>query len=118
MQQYEADVFYALGLGDLYKISSMNGSGTGDLLDDVVNSFTGLAEVELPELPRFAVVGRPNVGKSTLINALLGEERHIVTPLPEQHGIRFLHGTINIDHDFFLVDTAGIRKKGKGNRKY
>src|SRR5512133_1259114 len=76
-QQYEADIFYAMGLGDLYKISSMNGSGTGDLLDDVVKSFTADSSEELPELPRFAVVGRPNGGKSTLINSLLGEERHI-----------------------------------------
>ena len=64
MQQYEADVFYSLGLGELYKISSMNGSGTGDLLDEVVSSFIGPANEEFPDLPRFAVVGRPNVGKS------------------------------------------------------
>jgi GTP-binding protein len=113
MQQYEADVFYALGLGDLYKISSMNGSGTGDLLDDVVKAFTGAPEEELPELPRFAVVGRPNVGKSTLINALLGEERHIVTAVAGTTRDSVFTRYNKYDQDFFLVDTAGIRKKGK-----
>jgi GTP-binding protein len=113
MQQYEADVFYSLGLGDLYKISSMNGSGTGDLLDDVVNSFIGPANEELPELPRFAVVGRPNVGKSTLINTLLGEERHIVTPIAGTTRDSVFTRYNKFNHDFFLVDTAGIRKKGK-----
>jgi GTPase len=113
MQQYEADVFYSLGLGELYKISSMNGSGTGDLLDDVVNSFTGTVDPELPDLPRFAVVGRPNVGKSTLINALLGEERHIVTPVAGTTRDSIFTRYNKFNHDFFLVDTAGIRKKGK-----
>jgi GTP-binding protein len=113
MQQYEGDVFYALGLGDLYKISSMNGSGTGDLLDEVVNSFTGSTLEELPDLPRFAVVGRPNVGKSTLINALLGEERHIVTPIAGTTRDSIFTRYNKFNHDFFLVDTAGIRKKGK-----
>jgi GTP-binding protein len=113
MQQYEADIFYALGLGDLFKISSINGSGTGDLLDDVVNSFTGSAEEELPELPRFAVVGRPNVGKSTFINSLLGEERHIVTPIAGTTRDSIFTRYKKFNHDFFLVDTAGIRKKGK-----
>jgi GTP-binding protein len=113
MQQYEADVFYGLGLGDIYKISSMNGSGTGDLLDDVVNAFQGGPTEEFPELPRFAVVGRPNVGKSTLINALLGEERHIVTPIAGTTRDSIYTRYQKYNHDFFLVDTAGIRKKGK-----
>jgi GTP-binding protein len=113
MQQYEADIFYALGLGDIFKISSINGSGTGDLLDDVVNSFTGSAEEELPDLPRFAVVGRPNVGKSTFINSLLGEERHIVTPIAGTTRDSIFTRYKKFNHDFFLVDTAGIRKKGK-----
>jgi GTP-binding protein len=112
-QQYEADIFYAMGLGDLYKISSMNGSGTGDLLDDVVKSFTADSSEELPELPRFAVVGRPNVGKSTLINSLLGEERHIVTPIAGTTRDSIFTRYNKYNHDFFLVDTAGIRKKGK-----
>jgi len=113
MQQYEADVFYSLGLGDLYKISSMNGSGTGDLLDEVVRSFIGPANEELPDLPRFAVVGRPNVGKSTLINTLLGEDRHIVTPIAGTTRDSVFTRYNKFNHDFFLVDTAGIRKKGK-----
>ncbi len=115
MQQYEGDVFYALGLGDLYKISSMNGSGTGDLLDAVVNSFEAPTNEELPELPRFAVIGRPNVGKSTLINALLGEERHIVTPIAGTTRDSVFTRYNKFNFDFFLVDTAGIRKKGKVN---
>jgi len=113
MQQYEADIFYALGLGDLYKISSISGSGTGDLLDDVVKSFAGNPSEELPELPRIAVVGRPNVGKSTLINSLLGEERHIVTPIAGTTRDSIFTRYNKFNHDFFLVDTAGIRKKGK-----
>ncbi len=113
MQQYAADAFYALGLKDLYKISSMNGSGTGELLDDIVNSF-GAADVEdVPDLPKIAVVGRPNVGKSTLINTLLGEEKHIVTALPGTTRDSIFTRYKKYNHDFFLVDTAGIRKKGK-----
>ena len=113
MQQYEADVFYGLGFGDIYKISSINGSGTGELLDDLVASFTGEQVEEQPDLPRIAVVGRPNVGKSTLINALLGEERHIVTPVAGTTRDSIFTRYNKYNYDFFLVDTAGIRKKGK-----
>jgi GTP-binding protein len=113
MQQYEGDIFYKLGLGELYKISSMNGSGTGDLLDDVVKAFEGGPSEELPELPRFAVVGRPNVGKSTLINALLGEDRHIVTAIAGTTRDSIFTRYNKYNQDFYLVDTAGIRKKGK-----
>ena len=115
MQQYEGDVFYSMGLGELYKISSVNGSGTGELLDDLVKSFSGEADPELPDLPRFAVVGRPNVGKSTLINMLLGEDRHIVTPIAGTTRDSIFTRYTKFNHDFFLVDTAGIRKKGKVN---
>jgi GTPase len=113
MQQYEADIFYSMGLGELYKISSMNGSGTGELLDDLVKSFKSDVAPDLPDLPRFAVVGRPNVGKSTLINSLLGEERHIVTPIAGTTRDSIFTRYNKYNHDFFLVDTAGIRKKGK-----
>lgn len=113
MQQYEADVFYGLGFGDIYKISSINGSGTGELLDDLVASFIGEPVEEQPDLPRIAVVGRPNVGKSTLINALLGEERHIVTPVAGTTRDSIFTRYNKYNYDFFLVDTAGIRKKGK-----
>jgi len=113
MKQYEGDVFYSLGLGDLYKISSITGSGTGELLDDLVKSFTLNPEEELPDLPRITVVGRPNVGKSTLINTLLGEERHIVTPIAGTTRDSIFTRYNKFSHDFLLVDTAGIRKKGK-----
>jgi GTP-binding protein len=112
-QQYEADVFYGLGFGDLYKLSSINGSGTGELLDDLVTSFTGDPVEEQPDLPRIAVVGRPNVGKSTFINALLDEERHIVTPVAGTTRDSIFTRYNKYNYDFFLVDTAGIRKKGK-----
>jgi GTP-binding protein len=111
--QSQADIFYSLGLGDLYKISSINGSGTGDLLDVVVDSFTGPREEEVPDLPRIAVIGRPNVGKSTLINALLGEDRHIVTPVAGTTRDSIFTRYTKYNQDFLLVDTAGIRKKGK-----
>jgi GTP-binding protein len=113
LQQYSGDVFYSLGLGELYKISSMNGSGTGELLDEVVRILDAGPTEELPDLPRFAVVGRPNVGKSTLINALLGEDRHIVTPIAGTTRDSIFTRYNKFNHDFFLVDTAGIRKKGK-----
>jgi GTP-binding protein len=110
---FEADVFYSFGLGDPYRISSANGSGTGDLLDDLVKSFEKKTADTLPELPRIAVIGRPNVGKSTLVNTLLGEERHIVTPVAGTTRDSIYTRYNKFGHDFFLVDTAGIRKKGK-----
>ena len=113
MKQYEGDIFYSLGLGELYKISSITGSGTGELLDDLVKSFVQQPEEDLPELPRITVVGRPNVGKSTLINSLLGEERHIVTPIAGTTRDSIFTRYNKFNHDFLLVDTAGIRKKGK-----
>jgi GTP-binding protein len=112
---FEADIFYAFGLGEPYRISSANGSGTGELLDDLVRSFEKKTEDALPELPRIAVVGRPNVGKSTLVNTLLGEERHIVTPVAGTTRDSIYTRYNKFGHDFFLVDTAGIRKKGKVN---
>jgi len=106
--------FYSLGLGELYNISSINGGGTGDLLDDLVKSFEKEPDAEeLEELPKIAIVGRPNVGKSSLTNALLGQERNIVTPLAgtTRDSIHTRYQAYGFD--FWLVDTAGVRKKSK-----
>lgn len=109
----EADIFYSFGLGDVYCISSINGSGTGELLDAVVRSFKKSKGEENQNIPRFAVVGRPNVGKSSLINALIGEERNIVTPIPGTTRDAIDSRYRAYGYDFILVDTAGLRKKGK-----
>jgi GTP-binding protein len=109
----DAADFYKLGLGDVYAVSAINGSGTGELLDDVVSSMEKEAVEELPDLPRFAVVGRPNVGKSSIINAFLGDERNIVTPVAGTTRDTIYTRYNSFGFDFFLVDTAGLRKKGK-----
>lgn len=113
-RQYDANVFYGLGLGDIFNISSINGSGTGELLDAVVSSFTKESGGdELEELPKFAIIGRPNVGKSSLINSLVGEERNIVTPVAGTTRDS-IHTRYNkFGHDFYLIDTAGLRRKTK-----
>ena len=113
---YETYQYYSLGLGEIYGISAANGSGTGDLLDAVVAALPEETEPEedpYKDLPRITIVGKPNVGKSSLTNALLGQERNIVTPVAgttrdaiETHYNKF-------GHEFMLVDTAGIRKKAK-----
>jgi len=109
----DAHKFFGLGLGDYYPLSSINGSGTGDLLDEVVK-FLAASEPEIiPDIPRIAITGRPNVGKSSLVNSLLGEERNIVTPLPGTTRDSIFTRYNKFNHDFFLVDTAGLRKKGK-----
>lgn len=110
----DAQEFYALGLGEVYCISSINGSGTGDLLDDVVKAFPkdAVEEDEL-DIPRYAVVGRPNVGKSSLINALIGEERNIVTNIAGTTRDSINTRYKSFGFDFMLVDTAGLRKKTK-----
>lgn len=106
--------FYALGLGDPYPVSAINGSGTGDLLDRVVSLFkTKRNEDTDKELPRFAVIGRPNAGKSSLVNAFLGEDRHIVTNIAGTTRDAIYTEYNKFGMNFFLVDTAGIRKKGK-----
>lgn len=108
--------FYALGLGDPYNISAINGSGTGDLLDHVVAKFTKKEEEKVEEdIPKIAIVGRPNAGKSSLINAFIGEERNIVTDIAgtTRDSIYTLYDKFGLN--FYLVDTAGIRKKGKVN---
>jgi GTP-binding protein len=108
--------FYAFGLGDPFNVSAINGSGTGDLLDMIVSKFTKKEEEKTEEdIPKIAVVGRPNVGKSSLINAFIGEERNIVTDIAgtTRDSIYTLYDKFGLK--FYLVDTAGIRKKGKVN---
>lgn len=105
-------IFYSLGLGDIYSISSMSGSGTGELLDEVVSHFEEEQE-ETTALPKFTIVGRPNVGKSSLINALIGKDRNIVTPIAgtTRDSIHIHYNQYG--HEFMLIDTAGLRKKTK-----
>lgn len=107
----EAVEFYSLGLGDYYCISSINGSGTGELLDEVVKVLPPEPIQEESELPRFAIVGRPNVGKSSFVNALVGEERNIVTNIAGTTRDSLDTHYTKFGHDFILVDTAGVRKK-------
>lgn len=108
----DANVFYSLGLGELYSLSSITGSGTGELLDDVIKHFEEEPEDE-NQLPKYAIVGRPNVGKSSLINALVGRERNIVTPIAgtTRDSIHIHYNQFG--HEFMLIDTAGLRKKTK-----
>ncbi len=111
---YQSHEFYALGLGDPYCISSMSGSGTGDMMDAILAALPEDAKAEVEEdLPRITIVGRPNVGKSSLTNALLGEERNIVTDIAgtTRDSIHTRYNKYGMD--FYLVDTAGMRKKGK-----
>lgn len=113
-QFYASHEFYSLGLGDPYSISSMSGSGTGDLMDAILAALPANAQSELEDdLPHITVVGRPNVGKSSLTNALLGEERNIVTSIAgtTRDSIHTRYNKFGMD--FYLVDTAGMRKKGK-----
>jgi GTP-binding protein len=109
----DAHEFYGLGLGDYFPLSSINGSGTGDLLDEIVKCLSGKEPEIIPDIPKIAITGRPNVGKSSLVNSLLGEERNIVTPLPGTTRDSIFTRYNKFNHDFFLVDTAGLRKKGK-----
>lgn len=115
--QYNAAEFYALGLGDPFIVSAINGLGTGELLDRVVELLGTVEkkseEAELLTLPRFAIVGRPNVGKSSIINAFTGEERTIVTDIPGTTRDSIYTRFNKFGHDFYLIDTAGIRKKAK-----
>lgn len=113
-QYYGTHEFYSLGLGDPVAISSISGSGTGDLMDAVLEAMPSDAKsVEEDDLPKITIVGRPNVGKSSITNALLGTERNIVTPVAgtTRDSIHTRYNKFGMD--FYLVDTAGLRKKGK-----
>ncbi len=112
---YNAAEFYSLGLGDPYAISAVTGSGTGDLLDEIVAKMPEKdddGEV-LADIPKFAIVGRPNAGKSSLLNSFMGEDRHIVTDIAGTTRDSIYTRYNKFGFDFYLVDTAGIRKKGK-----
>ena len=108
----DAHVFHGLGLGELYSLSSITGSGTGELLDEVIKHFEDEPADE-DQLPKYAIIGRPNVGKSSLINALVGRERNIVTPIAgtTRDSIHIHYNQFG--HEFMLIDTAGLRKKTK-----
>ncbi|MCM1033454.1 MAG: ribosome biogenesis GTPase Der [Odoribacter sp.] len=115
---YNVPEFYALGLGDPFPVSAINGYGTGDLLDEVVKDLPKEdvdRDDNLDEIPKFAIVGRPNAGKSSLINAFIGEDRHIVTDIAGTTRDSIYTRYNKFGFDFYLVDTAGIRKKNKVN---
>ncbi len=113
-QYYEAPVFYSLGLGDPHCISAATGGGTGDLLDLVIEKLNPNDADDVEDgIPRFAVVGRPNVGKSSIINAFIGEDRNIVTEIAGTTRDSIYTRYDKFGFDFYLVDTAGIRRKNK-----
>ncbi|MGM0530338.1 MAG: ribosome biogenesis GTPase Der [Bacteroidota bacterium] len=112
-RNYDANVFYGLGLGDIYPITSLHGSGTGDLLDEVLKHLELKDYAPEEDIPRYAVVGKPNVGKSSLVNNLIGEERNIVTTVSGTTRDSVYSRYTKFQHDFYLVDTAGLRRKGK-----
>ncbi len=107
-----ANEFWSLGFEETFFLSSINGGGTGELLDAVTEHITDIERVE-SDLPRFAIVGQPNVGKSSFVNALIGEERNIVTDIAGTTRDAIHTRYTKFDKDFLLIDTAGIRKKNK-----
>ena len=113
--QYQSAEFYKLGLGDPFIFSAVNGLGGGELLDEIVANFNSKEDEVYEELPRFAVVGRPNAGKSSLVNAFMGEDRHIVTDIAGTTRDSIYTKYNQFGFNFYLVDTAGIRKKAKIN---
>ena len=113
-QYSESAEFYKLGLGDPVCVSAATGSGTGDLLDIIIEKLQNVGSESIEEgIPRFAVVGRPNVGKSSIINAFIGEDRHIVTDIAGTTRDSIYTRYDKFGFDFYLVDTAGIRRKNK-----
>ncbi len=114
---YNVPEFYSLGLGEPYPVSAVNGFGTGDLLDEVVKKLPEKDDDDeaLDDIPKFAIVGRPNAGKSSIVNAFIGEERHIVTDIAGTTRDSIYTRYNKFGFDFYLVDTAGIRKKAKVN---
>lgn len=115
-RQIYSNEFYSLGLGEVYSISAINGSGTGELLDELTKEFSTPTEKEDDfGVPYIAVIGRPNVGKSSLTNMLLGSERNIVTPIAGTTRDSISTRYKAFGFDFYLVDTAGLRKKAKVN---
>ncbi len=112
-QIYDSMEFYRLGLGEPFCISSATGSGTGDLLDLVMSKLSEAKVEEYENIPRFAVVGRPNAGKSSIVNALIGEDRNIVTDIAGTTRDSIYTRYTKFGFDFYLVDTAGIRRKNK-----
>lgn len=115
---YNVPEFYKLGLGDPYPVSAVSGFGTGDLLDEVVARMPEKPmdeEDDIADIPKFAIVGRPNAGKSSLVNAFIGEERHIVTDIAGTTRDSIYTRYDKFGFDFYLVDTAGIRRKNKVN---
>ena len=115
-KMYDAYQFYSLGLGEVWSVSAANGSGTGDLLDEIVRVLPEDGPEEdkdRPDLPHIAIVGKPNVGKSSLTNALLGEDRNIVTPVAGTTRDSISTYYNKFGHEFMLVDTAGMRRRSK-----
>ena len=110
---FDYSEFYALGVDELFPISAVSGGGTGDLLDAVVKHFTQEEDHIIDDLPKITVVGKPNVGKSSIINTFLGEDRHIVTPIAGTTRDSIFTRYTGFGFDFYLIDTAGLRKKKK-----
>lgn len=113
--QYQAAEFYSLGLGEPFILSAINGLGSGEVLDELLKHLKPEVNDELEELPKIAIVGRPNAGKSSIVNAFIGEERHIVTDVAGTTRDSIYTKYDKFGHAFYLVDTAGIRKKAKVN---
>ena len=118
---YNVPEFYGLGLGDPIPVSAVSGYGTGDLLDIVVEKLPPVDPDEaekLEDIPKFAIVGRPNAGKSSIVNSFIGEDRHIVTDVAGTTRDSIYTRYDKFGFDFYLVDTAGIRKKNKATVAY